>query len=256
MGRLIDHAAASAGRLLNLSRLGTYLGVDGKTVDRWLVLLEHMFLIRRVRAWHRNELKRLVRTPKLHFLDSGLLAALLRAGVGDIARDRREAGAAPRMPGPFRARRSRRPVGRGADHQPLSRQGPGRSRSCPGAPFRRGRRGRSQGECDGTAPRLPGTGAPARRCRRGLRVRNRPSRRRPYPASRPQPLRDAGRDALEGRRIGLIAGRSPRPMAATAPSAYGSVPLRRRRFRPVTACRAEPPPIDSSRGLGSHTRRT
>ena len=43
MGRLIDHAAASAGRLLNLSRLGTYLGVDGKTVDRWLVLLEHMF---------------------------------------------------------------------------------------------------------------------------------------------------------------------------------------------------------------------
>ena len=92
MGRLIDHAAASAGRLLNLSRLGTYLGVDGKTVDRWLVLLEHMFLIRRVRAWHRNELKRLVRTPKLHFLDSGLLAALLRAGVGDIARDRRKLG--------------------------------------------------------------------------------------------------------------------------------------------------------------------
>ena len=44
MGRLIDHAAASAGQLLNLSRLGSYLGVDGKTVDRWLVLLEHMFL--------------------------------------------------------------------------------------------------------------------------------------------------------------------------------------------------------------------
>ena len=52
--RLIDHAAASAGQLLNMSGLGARLGVDGKTVDRWLVLLEHMFLIRRVRAWHNN----------------------------------------------------------------------------------------------------------------------------------------------------------------------------------------------------------
>ena len=92
MSRLIDHAAASAGQLLNLSRLGSYLGVDGKTVDRWLALLEHMFLIRRVRAWHRNELKRLVKTPKLQFLDSGLLAALRRVGAADIEKDRRKLG--------------------------------------------------------------------------------------------------------------------------------------------------------------------
>ena len=92
MSRLIDHSAASAGRLLNLSRLGSQLGVDGKTVDRWLVLLEHMFLIRRIRAWHRNELKRLVKTPKLQFLDSGLLAALRRVGTADIEKDRRKLG--------------------------------------------------------------------------------------------------------------------------------------------------------------------
>ena len=92
MSRLIDHAAASAGQLLNLSRLGSFLGVDGKTVDHWLTLLEHMFLIRRVRAWHRNELKRLVKTPKLHFLDSGLLAALRRVAVTDIAMDRGKLG--------------------------------------------------------------------------------------------------------------------------------------------------------------------
>ena len=92
MSRLIDHAAASAGQLLNLSRLGSQLGVDGKTVDRWLALLEHMFLSRRIRAWHRNELKRLVKTPKLQFLDSGLLAALRRVGTADIERDRRKLG--------------------------------------------------------------------------------------------------------------------------------------------------------------------
>ncbi len=92
MVHLIDHAAVSAGQLLNMSGLGARLGVDGKTVDRWLVLLEHMFLVRRVRAWHSNRLKRLVRTPKLQFLDSGLLAALLRTDAADIARDRRKLG--------------------------------------------------------------------------------------------------------------------------------------------------------------------
>ena len=92
MGRLIDHAAAASGQLLNLSALGSRLGIDGKTVDRWLTLLEHMFLVRRVRAWHRNRLKRLVRTPKLHFLDSGLLAALRGTGAADIAADREKIG--------------------------------------------------------------------------------------------------------------------------------------------------------------------
>ncbi len=92
MVRLMDHLAVSAGQLLNMSGLGSRLGVDGKTVDRWLVLLEHMFLIRRIRAWNSNRLKRLVRTPKLHFLDSGLLAALLGADVAGIARDRQKLG--------------------------------------------------------------------------------------------------------------------------------------------------------------------
>ena len=43
MARLIDHAAVSTGQLLNMSGLGARLGVDGKTVDRWLVLAaEHV----------------------------------------------------------------------------------------------------------------------------------------------------------------------------------------------------------------------
>ena len=92
MARLIEHAAVSTGQLLNMSDLGSRLGVDSKTINRWLTLLEHMFLVRRVRAWHSNALKRLVKTPKLHFLDSGLLAALRRVDAATVARDRREAG--------------------------------------------------------------------------------------------------------------------------------------------------------------------
>ena len=38
--------------------------------------LEQLFLVRTLQPWFTSELKRLVKTPKLHFLDSGLLAAL------------------------------------------------------------------------------------------------------------------------------------------------------------------------------------
>ena len=92
MRRLIDHAAVSAGQLLNLSSLGSRLGIDGKTVDRWLTVLAHMFLVRRIRAWHRNELKGLVKTPKLQFVDSGLLAALRRVSTTHIAKGRQKLG--------------------------------------------------------------------------------------------------------------------------------------------------------------------
>lgn len=92
MTPLIDQAAVSAGQLLNLSGLGSRLHVDGKTVDRWLTLLEQMYVLRRVGAWHRNALKRLVKTPKLQFLDSGLLAALRGTDASAVARDRRQLG--------------------------------------------------------------------------------------------------------------------------------------------------------------------
>ena len=92
MIRLIDHMAVVASELVNMSKLGSRLGVDGKTVDRWMSLLEHMFFIRRIPAWHRSGLKRLVKARKLTFLDSGLLAALRRTGVADIARDRQRLG--------------------------------------------------------------------------------------------------------------------------------------------------------------------
>ena len=92
LSRLIDYAAVSAGQLLNLSALGSRIGVDGKTVDRWLALFEHMFLVRRIFAWHRSGLKRLIKAPKLHFLDSGLLAALQRVSAAAVAKDRQKLG--------------------------------------------------------------------------------------------------------------------------------------------------------------------
>ena len=53
-----------------------------------MAVLEQLFLVRRVGPWFRNQLKRLVKTPKLHFLDSGLLSTLLGVTRERVARDR------------------------------------------------------------------------------------------------------------------------------------------------------------------------
>ncbi len=86
--RLLAALAQVCGQLCNYTRLGAELGLDGKTVSRYLTLLEQLFLVRRVPAWSANGLARVVKTPKLQFLDSGLLSSLLGLRLAGIARDR------------------------------------------------------------------------------------------------------------------------------------------------------------------------
>ncbi len=62
---------------VNLASIGNALGIDGKTVLRYMNLLEGLFLIRRIPAWSRNTGKRLVKMPKVYWRDSGLLHELL-----------------------------------------------------------------------------------------------------------------------------------------------------------------------------------
>lgn len=86
--KLLERLAICAGQAVNLRRIATDSGVDEKTVDQWLASFENMFVVRRVRAWYRNKLKRLNKAPKLHFLDSGLLAALHGTNSDGIKSDR------------------------------------------------------------------------------------------------------------------------------------------------------------------------
>lgn len=76
MPSLIRLAAQFAGQLTNLSELGRAVALDHKTTDHYLQVLEQLFLVRRIQPWSRNELSRIIKTPKLHFIDSGLLATL------------------------------------------------------------------------------------------------------------------------------------------------------------------------------------
>ncbi len=75
--RLLSMLAAVNAQPLSASELGCSLGIDHKTVMGYCDFLEETFLIRRVRPWFGNINKRLVKTPRLYWRDSGLLHALL-----------------------------------------------------------------------------------------------------------------------------------------------------------------------------------
>ena len=91
--QLMAILAALAGQLLNLSQVGGQLGLTNHSAEKYIGILEKLFLLRRLPAWRRNELTRLVKTPKIHFLDAGLHAALLRVGPDLLAQDRHRFGA-------------------------------------------------------------------------------------------------------------------------------------------------------------------
>ncbi|MEO8224317.1 MAG: ATP-binding protein [Gammaproteobacteria bacterium] len=69
--------AGRSGQELNLSDLGADAGISFPTAKAWLSVLEASFIVFRLASWHRNDRKRWVKAPKLHFLDSGLLCYLL-----------------------------------------------------------------------------------------------------------------------------------------------------------------------------------
>jgi hypothetical protein len=88
MSRLLRVLAHHSGQLTNFTQIGGQNNLDDKTSKKYVAILEQLFLVRRVEPWFRNRLKRLVKTPRLHFLDSGLLAAILGVTAERIARDR------------------------------------------------------------------------------------------------------------------------------------------------------------------------
>jgi uncharacterized protein len=70
-------AAGRVGQLLNASALGGEVGVSHNTIRKWLSVLEASYLVKRLQPWHANLGKRLVKTPKLYFVDVGLACHLL-----------------------------------------------------------------------------------------------------------------------------------------------------------------------------------
>lgn len=81
--RLLRMLAALNGQAWNASELGRSMGLNYQTVTRYTDFIEGAFLVRRLPAFHANIAKRLVKSPKLHWRDTGLLHATL--GIADAA---------------------------------------------------------------------------------------------------------------------------------------------------------------------------
>ncbi len=90
--RFLRALAQTAGQMCNYTHLAGQVGLDSKTAARYIGVFEQMYLLKRVDVWARNRLNRVVKTPKLQFLDSGLLAALLGANAEELNQDRMRLG--------------------------------------------------------------------------------------------------------------------------------------------------------------------
>ncbi|MCY4156803.1 MAG: ATP-binding protein [Gammaproteobacteria bacterium] len=93
MPRLLRVLAEHAGQLVNYSGFGGQLGMNHVTTQKYISVLENLYLLRVVQPWHSNRLKRLIKSPKLQFLDSGLLAALRGLTPETARRNRAPLGA-------------------------------------------------------------------------------------------------------------------------------------------------------------------
>lgn len=76
--KFMQLCAARVGQLLNISDLATNCGIDQKTVKRWLTILEASYIIFLLNPFHVNFNKRVTKTPKLFFYDTGLACSLLQ----------------------------------------------------------------------------------------------------------------------------------------------------------------------------------
>lgn len=77
-------AACRAGQMLNVHDIAQDVGVSDDTAKRWLQVLEKSDIIFYLRPYSNNLLKRTVKTPKLYFFDTGLVAYLTRYSTPEI----------------------------------------------------------------------------------------------------------------------------------------------------------------------------
>ena len=82
--KFLSLCASRSGQLLNVSELGNTAGIDTRTVQSWISALHAAYIIFLLRPHHKNFSKKLVKTPKLYFYDTGLLSCLLRLKESEL----------------------------------------------------------------------------------------------------------------------------------------------------------------------------
>ena len=89
----LNFIANYSAKIINYSAFASSIDVSYKTSQHYLSMLELVFFTTVIRPWFTNNLKRLVKTPKLYILDSGILTTLLGLNLNSIQQDRNKFGA-------------------------------------------------------------------------------------------------------------------------------------------------------------------
>jgi hypothetical protein len=85
---LLSLAASQTARLVNITDLASPFQLSRPTIRDYVTLLERVFLLEMLPPWHSNRLSRLIKTPKLHLGDTGLVCSLLGLDAASLAADR------------------------------------------------------------------------------------------------------------------------------------------------------------------------
>ncbi len=91
--RFMTAAAASTGQLINLASMARDVGISQPTAERWLSILVASNIVYLLKPYSTNITKRVIKTPKLYFLDTGLAAYLTRWNTADVLKNGAMAGA-------------------------------------------------------------------------------------------------------------------------------------------------------------------
>ncbi len=76
--KFMQLCAGRTGQIINLTSIGNALGIDHKTVKKWISIMEASYIIFLIQPYHKNFNKRIVKSSKLYFFDTGLVCYLLR----------------------------------------------------------------------------------------------------------------------------------------------------------------------------------
>ena len=92
MPRLLAVLAEHSGQLVNYTGIGAALDLNHVTTQKYVSVFESLYLVHTLQPWFTNRLKRLTKSPKLHFLDAGLLAAMRDVSPDVVAKDKTALG--------------------------------------------------------------------------------------------------------------------------------------------------------------------
>jgi len=92
MPKLLSVLAEHSGQLINYTSIGSAMGLNHVTTRKYVSVFENIYLVHSLQPWFNNRLKRLIKSPKLHFFDAGLLAAMRDVSPDVVSRNKTSFG--------------------------------------------------------------------------------------------------------------------------------------------------------------------